>query len=87
MRKIMTKKKSQKRKIDLEEYREHVVTTLAVLKTDVRNNRASLEEVKFLLREQNGRIRKNEVSLSWMKGVSTFVVAVFSAVIAWLFNK
>ena len=83
----MTKKKSQKRKIDLEEYREHVVTTLAVLKTDVKNNRASLEEVKFLLREQNGRIRKNETSLSWVRGIMTFVVTAFSGVIAWLFNK
>ena len=46
----MPQKKSQKRKIDLGEYREHVVTTLAVLKADVRNSRASLEEVKFLLR-------------------------------------
>ena len=83
----MQKKKSQRKKINLDDYREHVVTTLAVLKTDVRNNRATLEEVKFLLREQNGRIRKNESSLGWIKGIISIMIATYSAAIAWLFNK
>ena len=80
-------KKIKRRKINLEEYREEVVTTLAALKVDVRNPKDTLIELKSLLREQNGRIRKNETSLGWMKGVVSFVVTVFSGIIAWLLNK
>ena len=53
---------SQKRSkdFDVDKYREHIVTTLAILKSDVRNTKERMVELTSLLREQNGRIRKNE---------------------------
>ena len=80
----MSKRKND---FDLEKYREHIVTSLTILKADVRNTKETLIDLRSLLREQNGRIRKNETSLGWMKGVMSFVVTVFSGIIAWLLNK
>tara|TARA_R100000781_G_C4072824_1_gene125051 strand:- start:735 stop:983 length:249 start_codon:yes stop_codon:yes gene_type:complete len=80
-------KKNQKRKINLTEYREEVVATLAALKVDVRNTKETLSEVKSLLREQNGRIRKNEATLGWIKGIGTIFIATYSTLLAWFFNK
>ena len=68
----MREKKSQKNNFDIDKYREHIVTSLTVLKSDV---------------EQNGRIRKNESSISKILGVGSAIAAVFTGIIAWLFNK
>ena len=77
----------QKSKIDLEEYRHHVVTALTVLKVDSRNVKETLIELRSLLREQNGRIRKNEKSIARIFGIGGTIMAGFSALIGWLFNK
>ena len=83
----MQKKSQTKRKFDLDEYRQEVVATLAALKVDVRNTKETLIELRSLLREQNGRVRKNEETLGWIKGIGTIVMVTYSALIAWLFNK
>ena len=80
---------SQKRSkdFDVDKYREHIVTTLAILQSDVRNTKERMVELTGLLREQNGRIRKNETNIDRIFGIGSTVMAVFSGVIAWLFNK
>tara|TARA_R100000781_G_C3978857_1_gene92799 strand:- start:248 stop:493 length:246 start_codon:yes stop_codon:yes gene_type:complete len=80
---------SQKRSkdFDIDEYREHIVTTLAILKSDIRNTKERMVELTGLLREQNGRIRKNESNIARMFGIGSTIVAGFSAMIGWLFNK
>ena len=77
----------QKNNFDLEEYRQHVITALTVLKVDSRNVKDTLIELRSLLREQNGRIRKNEKAIARIFGIGSTVMAVFSGIIAWLFNK
>ena len=77
----------QKNNFDLEEYRQHVVTALTVLKVDSRNVKETLIELRTLLREQNGRIRKNEKAIAKMVGIGSTIMATFSGIIAWLFNK
>ena len=42
-----------------------------------------MNKIQGLLKEQNGRIRKNEVSIGWFKGL--FVT--LSAFIGWIFKK
>ena len=80
----MSKRKND---FDLEKYREHIVTSLTILKADVRNTKETLIDLRSLLREQNGRVRKNEKSIARIFGIGSTVMAVFSGIIAWLFNK
>jgi len=72
---------------DIDKYREHIVTSLTVLKADVRNIKETLVDQRSLLREQNGRVRKNEKSIARIFGIGGTVMTVFSGIIAWLFNK
>tara|TARA_Y100001938_G_scaffold137444_1_gene201635 strand:- start:30359 stop:30595 length:237 start_codon:yes stop_codon:yes gene_type:complete len=75
------------RNFDIDKYREEVITTLAVLKSDNRHMKETLIELRSLLREQNGRVRKAESSISWIQGIMSVGFALFSGFIAWLFNK
>tara|TARA_R100000458_G_scaffold59840_1_gene72122 strand:- start:580 stop:816 length:237 start_codon:yes stop_codon:yes gene_type:complete len=76
-----------KKNFNIDEYREHIVTSLTILKADVRNTKERLVELTSLLREQNGRVRKNEKAIARIFGIGSTVMAVFSGIIAWLFNK
>ena len=83
----MPQKKSQKNNFDIDKYREHIVTSLTVLKSDVGHAREKLIELTSLLREQNGRIRKNESNIARIFGIGSAIAATFTGIIAWLFNK
>ncbi len=72
---------------DIDEYREHMVTSLTVLKSDIRHIKDTLVDQRILLRKQNDRVRKNEKSISRIFGMGSVVMAAFSAIIAWLFKK
>ena len=85
MKRKMSKK--VKSNFDIEEYRQEVITSLTVLKVDNRNVKDTLIELRSLLREQNGRIRKNEKSIARIFGIGGTIMAGFSALIGWLFNK
>ena len=76
-----------KKEFDIDKYREEMVTSLTVLKADVRHIKETLVDQRTLLREQNGRIRKNEAALGWIKGIGTIFIATYSAILAWFFNK
>ena len=82
----MAQKKKSK-DFDLNKYREQMVVSLEVLKHDVRHIKETLVDQRTLLREQNGRVRKNEKSIARIFGIGSTVMAVFSGIIAWLFNK
>ena len=47
----------------------------------------TLVELRTMLKEQNGRVRKNESSISWIQGIITLGFTVFTGFITWLFNK
>ena len=82
----MAQKKKSK-DFDLNKYREQMVVSLEVLKHDVRHIKETLVDQRTLLREQNGRIRKNETTLGWIKGIGTIFIATYSTLLAWFFNK
>tara|TARA_R100001594_G_C3968194_1_gene247171 strand:+ start:547 stop:807 length:261 start_codon:yes stop_codon:yes gene_type:complete len=86
----MAKKKQPKKRskdFDIDEYREAMVTSLTVLKNDVRHIKETMVDQRTLLREQNGRISKAEATLGWLKGIGTIFIATFSTIFAWFFNK
>ena len=80
---------SQKAKnnFDIDKYRQEVITSLTVLKVDNRNVKETLIELRSLLREQNGRVRKNEKAIARIFGMGSVVMAVFTGLITWLFKK
>jgi len=42
-----------------------------------------IQKIQSSLDKQNGRVRKNEVTLGWFKGIT----AVFSVILGWLFKR
>ena len=81
----MSKKPSKD--FDIDKYRQDMVMTLTVLKHDVRHIKETLVDQRTLLREQNGRVRKNESAISKIFGMGSVIVGIFGALITWLFNK
>jgi len=76
-----------KKEFDVDKYRETMVTSITVLKNDIRHIKETLVDQRTLLREQNGRVRKNEKSIARIQGFGVFFAAVVSGFITWLFNK
>ena len=58
-------------------YRDEVMTHLKYIKEKVDANYEHLEKV-------NGRLRKAENSISWMKGIGTSVTFIIASAIAWM---
>lgn len=48
--------------------------------------KASVDEIKQLVKEQNGRVRKNETNIAKMQGIGAVMSVIFSAFIGWLFK-
>ena len=47
----------------------------------------SLDELKDLIREQNGRVRELEGSMSGVKAIGAMLSAVFSGLFGYIFTK
>tara|TARA_R100001594_G_C4042183_1_gene263460 strand:- start:1437 stop:1670 length:234 start_codon:yes stop_codon:yes gene_type:complete len=71
----------------INEHREEVIQSLSELNAYSKTMRDDIVEVKEMLKEQNGRVRKNEKSISRIFGMGSVVMGIFSALITWLFNK
>ena len=48
---------------------------------------STLQEIKSMVKEQNGRVRTLEQQTSAMKAIGSIVAIAYSAVITWLFNR
>ena len=79
--------KSQKAKKTIQEHREEVLVALSELNAYSKSMRDDIVEVKDMLKEQNGRIRKTEKSISNIFGIGSAITAIFTGTITWLFNK
>ena len=78
---------NQKKTKTINQHREEVLSKLSELNAYSKNMRDDMSDVKNMLREQNGRIRKNESSISKILGIGSAVTTLFTGIIAWLFNK
>ena len=54
--------------------------------SDLFHIKESVDEVKVLVKEQNGRVRILESSVSRIQGVGSMVTVVFGSLIGWLFK-
>ncbi len=48
---------------------------------------STLQEIKNMVKEQNGRVRTLEQQTSAMKAIGSIIAVAYSAVITWLFNR
>ena len=46
----------------------------------------SVDEIKSMVKEQNGRVRSLEQQTSAMKAIGSVVITVFSGIIGWIFQ-
>jgi len=80
-------------KVDIEKWRLNVDSRLEELtvinakqSSEVSHIKETTDEIKSLVKEQNGRVRVLESSVSKIQGVGSMFVVVFSSLISWLFK-
>ena len=55
--------------------------------SDIHHIKDSLDEVKVLIKEQNGRIRVLESSMSGVRAIGSMLSVIFSGLFGYLFTK
>ena len=80
-------------KADIERWRINVDVRLEELtvinakqSSEVSHIKETTDEIKSLVKEQNGRVRALESSVSRIQGVGSMFVVVFGSLISWLFK-
>jgi len=80
-------------KVDIERWRVNVDSRLEELtvmnakqSSEVTHIKETTDEIKSLVKEQNGRVRALESSVSKIQGVGSMFVIVFGSLISWLFK-
>ena len=53
---------------------------------EISHIKETVDEIKTLVKEQNGRVRVLESSVSRMQGIGSMVTVVFGSLIGWLFK-
>ena len=80
-------------RVDIERWRLNVDSRLEELtimnakqSSQVTHIKETTDEIKTLVKEQNGRVRALESSVSRIQGVGSMFVVVFGSLISWLFK-
>ena len=80
-------------KVDIERWRLNVDSRLEELtvinakqSSEVSHIKETTDEIKTLVKEQNGRVRALESSVSRIQGVGSMFVVGFGSLISWLFK-
>ena len=80
-------------KARIDEWREIVEKRLEELSivnakqsSELTHIKESVDEIKSMVKEQNGRVRSLEQQTSAMKAIGSVVVTVFSGIIGWIFQ-
>ena len=55
--------------------------------SDINHIKDSLDEVKVLIKEQNGRVRVLESSMSGVRAIGAMLSVIFSSLFGYLFTK
>ena len=55
--------------------------------SDINHIKDSLDEVKVLIKEQNGRVRVLESSMSGVRAIGSMLSVIFSSLFGYLFTK
>ena len=69
------------------EYREQMAERVAVIEAQVIDIYHDIKEIKQLVKEQNGRVRKLEGNMSGIKAIGITIATVFSSLFGYLFTR
>jgi len=83
----MNKKEVDSYRVVVQTRLEELTIMNAKQSSDMHYVKESLEEVKVMLKEQNGRVRELESSMSGFKAIGAMISVVFSALFGYLFTK
>ena len=74
-------------RVNMQSRLEELTVLNAKQSSDISHVKESLDEVKTLIKEQNGRVRELEGGMSGVKAVGGMLSAVFSGLFGYLFTK
>jgi len=77
----------------VDDYRDRMDTRLEELtlmnaqqNSDIHYVKDIVDDIKGLVKEQNGRVRKNETSIARIQGIGSIMSIVLASFIGWLFK-
>ena len=82
----MNKSEVDKYRTDIHSRLEELAIMGAKQNSELSHIKESVDEVKVLVKEQNGRVRILESSVSRIQGIGSMVTVVFGSLIGWLFK-
>ena len=68
---------------ETEEHRNFVTIALTQIKGDIEKVIITVEKNENWLEKLNNRVRKNEASISWIKGIGAAITTIFIAITGW----
>ena len=74
-------------RVNMQSRLEELTVLNAKQSSDISYVKESLDEVKTLIKEQNGRVRELEGGMSGIKAIGGMLSAVFSGLFGYLFTK
>tara|TARA_R100001143_G_C3313017_1_gene111069 strand:+ start:262 stop:516 length:255 start_codon:yes stop_codon:yes gene_type:complete len=74
-------------RVNMQSRLEELTVLNAKQSSDISHVKESLDEVKTLIKEQNGRVRELEGGMSGIKAIGGMLSAVFSGLFGYLFTK
>ena len=72
---------------DVDARLEEITIHSAKHSSDLHHIKDVVDEIKIMVKEQNGRVRKNENMISKMQGVGAVLGIVYAGFIGWLFKN
>ena len=72
---------------ETEEHRNFVTIALTKISTDVKHVKKTVERNQKWLAQLNGRVRRSENTISWIKGIGITVTFVISTIIGFLMRQ
>jgi len=74
-------------RVNMQSRLEELTVLNAKQSSDISHVKESLDEVKTLIKEQNGRVRELEGGMSGVKAIGGVLSAVFSGLFGYMFTK
>tara|TARA_R110002153_G_scaffold3576_2_gene17178 strand:+ start:367 stop:624 length:258 start_codon:yes stop_codon:yes gene_type:complete len=82
----MNRAEIEKWRINVDSRLEELTIISAKQSSEVSHIKETTDEIKSLVKEQNGRVRILESSVSKIQGIGSMFVVVFGSLISWLFK-
>ena len=82
----MNRAEIEKWRINVDSRLEELTVINAKQSSEVSHIKETTDEIKSLVKEQNGRVRILESSVSKIQGIGSMFVVVFGSLISWLFK-